>query len=87
MKKERTDILIIGAGASGAASAWNLSELNLKITCIEQGPLINKKEYSFNNKDREINKLNKFNIDPNQRRFNSDKVLFYLRFNKRRFSF
>ena len=72
MKKERTDILIIGAGASGAASAWNLSELNLKITCIEQGPLINKKEYSFNNKDREINKLNKFNIDPNQRRFNSD---------------
>ncbi len=72
MKKERTDILIIGAGASGAASAWNLSKLNLKITCIEQGPLINKKEYSFNNKYREINKLNKFNIDPNQRKFNSD---------------
>ncbi len=72
MKKERTDILIIGAGASGAASAWNLSKLNLKVTCLEQGPLINKKEYSFNNKDREINKLKKFNIDPNQRKLNSD---------------
>jgi choline dehydrogenase-like flavoprotein len=72
MKKERTDILIIGAGASGAASAWNLSKLDLKITCIDQGPLINKKEYSFNNKNREINKLKKFNIDPNQRKLISD---------------
>jgi choline dehydrogenase-like flavoprotein len=72
MKKERTDILIIGTGASGAASAWNLSKLNLKITCIDQGPLITKKEYSFNNKDREISKFKKFNIDPNQRKFNSD---------------
>jgi glycine/D-amino acid oxidase-like deaminating enzyme len=32
MKREKTDILIIGTGASGAASAWNLSKLNLKIT-------------------------------------------------------
>ena len=43
MKKERTDILIIGAGASGAAAAWNLSKLNLKITCLDQGPLIKKR--------------------------------------------
>ncbi len=72
MKKEKTDILIIGAGASGSASAWNLSKLKLKITCLDQGPLIDKKEYSFNNKDREISKFKKFNIDPNQRKFNSD---------------
>ena len=43
MKREKTDVLIIGTGASGAASAWNLSKLNLKITCLEQGPLIKKK--------------------------------------------
>ncbi len=72
MKREKTDILIIGTGASGAASAWNLSKLNLKITCLEQGPLINKKEYSFNNINREINKYKDFNIDPNQRKFKSD---------------
>ncbi len=72
MKREKTDILIIGAGASGAASAWNLSNLNLKITCLEQGPLIDKKKYSFNNVKREINKFKDFNIDPNQRRFKSD---------------
>ena len=54
MKKEKTDILIIGTGASGAASAWNLSKLNLKITCLDQGPSVKKNEYSFNNIFREI---------------------------------
>ena len=72
MKREKTDILIIGTGASGAASAWNLSKLDLKITCLEQGPFIDKKKYSFNNVNREINKFKDFNIDPNQRGFNSD---------------
>jgi choline dehydrogenase-like flavoprotein len=72
MKREKTDILIIGTGASGAASAWNLSKLNLKITCLEQGPLIDKKKYSFNNVDREINKYKDFNINPNERKFDSD---------------
>ena len=72
MKKEKTDILIIGTGASGAASAWNLSKLNLKITCLEQGPFVNKKDYSFNNVNRVINKFKKFNINPNERKFDSD---------------
>ena len=72
MINEKTDILIIGAGASGAASAWNLSNLNLKITCLEQGPMINKKTYSFNSINREINKLNNFNPDPNYRKLDSD---------------
>jgi len=72
MEKEKTDILIIGTGASGAAAAWNLSKLNLKITCLEQGPLIDKKKYSFNNVDREITKFKDFNIDPNERNFDSD---------------
>jgi len=72
MKIEKTDILIIGAGAAGSASAWNLSKLNLKITCLEQGPYLQKKEYSFNNSNREITKFKKFNINPNEREFFSD---------------
>ena len=59
MTREKTDILIIGAGASGAASAWNLSNLKLKITCLEQGPFLDKEEYSFNNINREINSATK----------------------------
>ncbi len=72
MNKEKTDILIIGAGASGAASAWNLSRLNLKITCIDQGPFIKEGEYSFNNSLREVNKFKKFHIDPNVRNLKFD---------------
>ena len=38
MKKDKADIVIIGAGAAGSAGAWNLSQnSNLKIICLEQG--------------------------------------------------
>lgn len=32
-----SDVLIIGAGAGGAASAWRLSQGGLRVTCLEQG--------------------------------------------------
>jgi choline dehydrogenase-like flavoprotein len=31
------DVLIIGAGASGAAVAWSLAETRMHILCLEQG--------------------------------------------------
>jgi choline dehydrogenase-like flavoprotein len=31
------DVLIVGAGASGAAVAWPLAEVGFKVTCLEQG--------------------------------------------------
>jgi choline dehydrogenase-like flavoprotein len=31
------DVLIVGAGASGAAVAWSLAETRMKILCLEQG--------------------------------------------------
>ncbi|MDA7723652.1 NAD(P)-binding protein [Pseudomonadales bacterium] len=31
------DVLIIGAGASGATAAWNLAETKMRIVCLEQG--------------------------------------------------
>ena len=30
-KEKEVDIIIVGAGASGAAAAWNLSKTNYKI--------------------------------------------------------
>tara|TARA_B100000242_G_scaffold231606_1_gene171608 strand:- start:641 stop:2203 length:1563 start_codon:yes stop_codon:yes gene_type:complete len=72
MKTEKTDILVIGAGASGAASAWNLSKLNLKVTCLEQGPYFKNNEYSSNSKFYEINKLYKFNSDTRYRNLKQD---------------
>ena len=35
----------LGAGAAGAATAWNLSKTNFKITCLDQGPLLKKEDY------------------------------------------
>ena len=36
-KTDPVDVLIIGAGASGAAIAYSLTELGVQITCLEQG--------------------------------------------------
>jgi cation diffusion facilitator CzcD-associated flavoprotein CzcO len=33
---EIVDVLIIGAGASGAAVAWSLAETRMKILCLDQ---------------------------------------------------
>tara|TARA_B100000965_G_scaffold406811_1_gene448913 strand:- start:10180 stop:11757 length:1578 start_codon:yes stop_codon:yes gene_type:complete len=72
MKNEVYDILIIGAGAAGAAAAWNLSGNGFKILCVDQGPNINPKNYSFYQSNWEYFKLKKFNINPNIRKLRSD---------------
>ena len=43
MKTDKVDILIVGAGAAGAASAWNLSKSGYKIVCLEQRPFLKPK--------------------------------------------
>ena len=37
MAGEPADVLIIGAGASGAALAWSLMDLKVRMVCLEQG--------------------------------------------------
>jgi choline dehydrogenase-like flavoprotein len=39
------DVLIIGAGASGAALAWSLAETKMHILCLEQGDWMKPSEY------------------------------------------
>ena len=72
MKIDKVDILIVGAGASGAAAAWNLSKSGYKIVCLEQGPILNSKSYSFNQPKWEKLKQKEFNINPNIRKLKSD---------------
>ena len=36
MANEPVDVLIIGAGASGAAFAWSMADTRMKILCMEQ---------------------------------------------------
>lgn len=72
MKMDKVDILIVGAGASGAAAAWNLSKSGYKIVCLEQGPILNSKSYSFNQSKWEKLKQKEFNVNPNIRKLKSD---------------
>ena len=37
MKNEDIDVLVIGAGAAGAALSWSLTEKGAKVVCLEQG--------------------------------------------------
>ena len=61
------DVLIIGAGASGAAVAWSLAETRMRIVCLEQGGWLNSSEYPSTKKDWEVQQHGAFNIDPNVR--------------------
>ena len=72
MKGKAVDILIIGAGASGAAAAWNLSKTNYKVLCFEQGPFVKKKSYSNLQPKWEKVKQKEFNVNPNIRQLDSD---------------
>ena len=37
MKNEEIDVLVIVAGAAGAALSWSLTEKGAKVVCLEQG--------------------------------------------------
>ena len=45
VSNDPVDVLIIGAGASGAAMAWSLAETRMKILCLEQGEWVNPADY------------------------------------------
>ena len=62
------DVLIIGAGASGAALAWTLAETRMRIVCLEQGDWLNPAEYPSASKDWESRQYSDFSISPNQRK-------------------
>ena len=46
-------MLIVGAGASGAAVAWSLAETRMRIVCLEQGGWMNPAEYPSTGRDWE----------------------------------
>ena len=36
-EEDIADVLVIGAGASGAAFTWSLAQAGIKVVCLEQG--------------------------------------------------
>ena len=72
MKTEPVDVLIIGAGASGAAIAWSLLETRMRILCLEQGPHLAHTDFPSLKDDYELSRYGKFSCDPNVRRLKQD---------------
>ena len=72
MGNDPVDVLIIGAGASGAAIAWSLVETRMRILCLEQGPHINDQDFPSRNEDYELARYGSFSCDPNIRQLPQD---------------
>ena len=62
------DVLIIGAGASGAALAWSLADTRMRIVCLEQGDWIKPSDYPSTGRDWEARQQGDFSVSPNRRR-------------------
>lgn len=69
---EPVDVLIIGAGASGAAVAWNLTETRMRILCLEQGDWVQPNQYPTNSNNYEAQAAGPFHMDPNVRGLETD---------------
>ena len=66
------DVLVIGAGASGAAFTWSLADAGINVMCLEQGGWVDPATYPPTKNDWEILKQTEFHPDPNLRGLASD---------------
>ena len=72
MSQDPVDVLIIGAGASGAAMAWSLADTKMRIVCLEQGDWMNPQEYPSSGMDWEARAFSDMSISPNRRKRETD---------------
>jgi len=61
------DVLIIGAGAAGAAAAWSLADTRMRIVCLEQGGWMNPADYPSTGLDWELRRFSDYGLSPNGR--------------------
>ena len=69
---DEPDVVIVGAGASGAAVAWSLAEAGFRVVCLEQGDWVPATALPHARDDWELHRLTDFNADPNVRQLPAD---------------
>lgn len=72
MTNEPVGVLIIGAGASGAAFAWSIADTGTSVLCLEQGPWMRQQDYPSNGLDWESRGMSDFSSSPNVRNLAAD---------------
>ena len=72
MSNEPVGVLVIGAGASGAAFAWSIVGAGMSVLCLDQGPWMKQRDYPSNGLDWEERGLGEFATSPNVRGLPAD---------------
>ncbi len=67
MSRETVDVLVIGAGASGAAFVWSLAESGFEVMCLEQGGEPDPEKFPAKERDWEVHRQTDYHPDPNVR--------------------
>src|SRR5262249_549906 len=67
MAESNDDVLIVGAGASGAALAWSVAETRMHVVCLEQGDWTNPADLPGLTTSWEARQVGDFNFSPNVR--------------------
>ncbi len=67
MAADPADVLIIGAGASGAVVALRLAQAGFKVVCLEQGEWMDRDDYPGNKLDWELKARKDWATSPNVR--------------------
>jgi choline dehydrogenase-like flavoprotein len=72
MATDSVDILIVGAGATGAAAAWSLSQTGLSVLCLEQGDRVEATNYPSTRRNWEVLGQKEYHGSPNVRQLEAD---------------
>ena len=72
MPNEPVGVLVIGAGASGAAFSWSIADAGMSVLCLDQGPWMKQQDYPSNGLDYEARGMGDFSPSPNVRGLPAD---------------